>query len=280
MTSENNHIQLAPMLPESPSSFLPSIVSHVAALERGDSDAQTSPSQTFPILESEYAQLDNHLKAADPYGFYHDKIRFVELVLAKVTAQARILEQKYPTIAQRLLKLRSMSTSDIDLLSDDGKVGHKSPDVSIGYPDRVYPQAVFEVAYNQDRKALKRLAWDYIMGSSHFKIEGNIENIDVKQETKDQRLGECNPDYALAVLSIRDLLDDEMLEDISPRSDLAKFEIVITSGEMIGILASAERCHESSRRQREKLIRDSQNPSYNWRKRYVTAEQDKRNIEH
>jgi hypothetical protein len=206
--------------------------------------------------------------------------RFVELVLAKVTAQARILEQKHPTIAQRLLKLRSMSTSDIDLRSDDGKVGHKSPDVSIGYSDRIYPHAVFEVEYNQDRKALEHLAWDYIMGLSHciryvggstpdylqnqslsspslahnasvsvwrplVGIEGNIKNMDVKQEIKNQRLGEYNPDHALAVLDIRDLLDDEMLEDISPGSHLAEFEIFITSGEMIGILASAERCHKS-----------------------------------
>ncbi|KAG9585745.1 hypothetical protein KCU77_g7525, partial [Aureobasidium melanogenum] len=192
MTSETNQIQLEPTISKSPSSLLSRIVSHVAALERGDPDARTSPLQTFPILESEYAQLDNHLEEADFYGFYHDKVRndydpsleqsvfrkptnrrivftqrFFELVLARVTAQTRILEHKYSTIAQRLLKLRSMSTSDIDLLSDDGKVGHKSPDVSVDYTDRVYPQAVFEVAYNPDRRALKRLAWDYIVGSSH-----------------------------------------------------------------------------------------------------------------
>ncbi|KAG9568879.1 hypothetical protein KCU71_g2632, partial [Aureobasidium melanogenum] len=219
-----------------------------------------------------------------------------------MTAEARILEKNYPTIAQRLLKLRSMSTCDIDLLSDDGEVGHKSPDVSIGYSDRVSPQAVFEVAYNQDRRALKRLAWDYIMGSSHcircvvgltaeylqnpsssspspahnasvsvwrllVEIEGNTKNMDVKQDIKNQCLGGCNPDHAISILSVRDLLDDKMLEGISPESDLAEFEIVITSGEMIGILASAERCHESSRRQRKKLLRDSQDPSYNWRKR-------------
>ncbi|KAG9662094.1 hypothetical protein KCU95_g5095, partial [Aureobasidium melanogenum] len=254
-----------------------------AALERGDSDARTSPLQTFPILESEYAQLDNHLEETDLYGFYHDKVRndynpslgqlvirkptnrhiifiqrFVELVLAKVNAQARILEQKYPTIAQRLLKLRSMSTSDIDLLSDDGKVGHKSPDVFIGYSDRVYPQAVFEVAYNQDRRALERLAWGYIMGSSHcircvvgltpdylqnrslsspspahnasvsvwrplVEIEDHIENMDVKQEIKDQHLGECNPDHVIAVLSVRDLLDDEMLEGEENSPDIAEY---------------------------------------------------------
>ncbi|KAG9749391.1 hypothetical protein KCU73_g6840, partial [Aureobasidium melanogenum] len=297
MTSENNQSQLVPTLSNSPSSLLPCIVSHVAALERGDSIARTSPLQIFPILESEYAQLDNYLEEADLYDFYHDK-RFFELVFAKVAARARILEQKYLTIAQRLLKLRSMSTANIDLLSDDGKVGHKSPDVSIGYSDRIYPHAVFEVEYNQDRKALEHLAWDYIMGLSHciryvggstpdylqnqslsspslahnasvsvwrplVGIEGNIKNMDVKQEIKDQRLRDCNPDHALAVRSIRDLLDDEMLEGISPGSDLAEFEIVNTSGEMIGILASAERCHKSSRRQREKLLRSSQNPSYN-----------------
>lgn len=103
--------------------------------------------------------------------------------------------------------------------------------------------------------------------------------MDVKQEIKDQRLGECNPDYALAVLSIRDLLYDELLEGISSESDLAGFEIVITSREMIGILASAERCPESSRRQRERLLRDSQDPSYNWRKRRITAGQDNRSSE-
>lgn len=104
--------------------------------------------------------------------------------------------------------------------------------------------------------------------------------MDVKQEIRDQRLGECNPDHALAVFSIRDLLDDGMLEGISPEFDLAELEIVITSREMIGILASAEPCYKSSRRQRKKLLRDSQNPSYNWRKRRVTAEQGKRNTEH
>ncbi|KAG9854550.1 hypothetical protein KCU98_g2281, partial [Aureobasidium melanogenum] len=251
MTSENNQTQLTLTPSKSPNSFLPRIVSHVAALERGDSDARTSPLQTFPILESEYAQLDNHLEETDLNGFYHDKVRndynpslgqlvirkptnrhiifiqrFVELVLAKVNAQARILEQKYPTIAQRLLKLRSMSTSDIDLLSDDGKVGHKSPDISIGYSDRVYPQAVFEVAYNQDRRALERLAWGYIMGSVWrplVEIEDHIENMDVKQEIKDQHLGECNPDHVIAVLSVRDLLDDEMLEEEENSPDIAEY---------------------------------------------------------
>lgn len=229
--------------------------------------------------------------------------------MAKVNAQARILEQKYPTIAQRLLKLRSMSTSDIDLLSDDGKVGHKSPDVSIGYSDRVYPQAVLEVAYNQDRRALERLAWGYIIGSSHcircvvgltpdylqnrslsspspahnasvsvwrplVEIEDHIENMDVKQEIKDQHLGECNPDHVIAVLSVRDLLDDEMLEEEENSPDIAECRIVITSAEIIDILTSAERCLERSRRQREKLLRESLDQSCNWRKRRTTADED------
>ncbi|KAG9952234.1 hypothetical protein KCU85_g2127, partial [Aureobasidium melanogenum] len=219
--------------------------------------------------------------------------KFIELILIKITAQARILEHDHPTIGRRLLQLRSMSTSDIQLLSDDGKVGHKSPDVSIGYPDRAYPQVVFEVAYNQDRGALERLAWDYTMGSSHYircvvgltpdylqndspfspspahdvrvsvwrpldEVEDYIENMDVKQETKDQRLGECNPDRAIAVLSLRDLLDVETPEKKATAPDI-DFRIAVTSGEMIDILTSAELCLERSRNQCEHLLLESQN---------------------
>ncbi|KAH0371972.1 hypothetical protein KCU65_g1601, partial [Aureobasidium melanogenum] len=202
-----------------------------------------------------------------------------------------------------------MSTSDMELINDDGKVGHKSPDVSIGYSDRVYSQVVFEVAYNQDRRALKRVAWDYIMGSSHciccvvgltpgylqndspsspspahtasvsvwrplIEIEYYIQNMDVKQDIKDQRLGECNPDHEIAVLSLQDLLDDEMLEEEATTPNI-DFRIVITSREMIGILTSAELCLARSRRQREHLLLESQKQNCIWRKRRSTPDEDK-----
>lgn len=58
------------------------------------------------------------------------------------------------------------------------------------------------------------------MWRSLVEAEGNIENMDVKQDIKDQRLGKQNPVHATAALSLRDLLDDETPEDNLP--DLAK----------------------------------------------------------
>ncbi|KAG9670903.1 hypothetical protein KCU60_g12793, partial [Aureobasidium melanogenum] len=119
----------------------------------------------------------------------------------------------------------------LNVLNDD-KLGHKSPDASIGYPDQVYPQIVFKTSYSQARKALKSLAWSYIMGSSHSircvvgldleyprkrpRLLLMLMIMDVKQEITDESLGEHNPDYEIAALCIRDLLEDEMLKFTPP----------------------------------------------------------------
>ncbi|KAG9624226.1 hypothetical protein KCV04_g12652, partial [Aureobasidium melanogenum] len=144
---------------------------------------------------------------------------------------ARICEQDNPTISQRLTDLRTFSTTNLNVLNDD-KLGHKSPDASIGYPDQVYPQIVFKTSYSQARKALKSLAWSYIMGSSHSircvvgldleyprkrpRLLLMLMIMDVKQEITDESLGEHNPDYEIAALCIRDLLEDEMLKFTPP----------------------------------------------------------------
>jgi hypothetical protein len=233
--------------------------------------------------------------------FIHD---FVNLILTKVAAQARSFEQDYPAISQRLLRLRTFSTKDVNLLSDD-KSGHKSPDASIGYRDRVYPQVVFEASYSQARKALKSLAWSYIMNSSHsvrcvvgldldfpqrcyspsprahnarvsvwrplVEVEEDIE-MDVKQEITDQSLGEHCPDHAIAALCIRDLLDGEMLEVTPP--NIADCEIVVTSREMIGLLKEAELVQETLLRETETASQKRQAPNRNWRKRRITPEEE------
>lgn len=234
--------------------------------------------------------------------FIHD---LVNLILTKVAALARSFEQDHPAISQRLLRLRTFSTKDVNLLSDE-KSGHKSPDASIGYRDRVYPQVVFEASYSQARKALKSLAWSYIMDSSHsvrcvvgldlnyprkrsspsprahnvrvnvwrplVEVEEDIENMDVKQEITDQSLGEHDPDHAIAALCIRDLLDDEMLE-VAP-SDIAESEIVITSREMSEILKEAELVQETLLRETETASQKRQAPNRNWRKRRITPDEE------
>jgi hypothetical protein len=234
--------------------------------------------------------------------FIHD---FVNLILTKVAAQARSFEQDYPAISQRLLRLRTFSTKDVNLLSDE-KTGHKSPDASIGYRDRIYPQVVFEASYSQTRKALKSLAWSYIMDSSHsvrcvvgldleypqnrssssprahnvrvsvwrplVEVEEDIENMDVKQETTDQSLGEHSPDHAIAALCIRDLLDEEILEVTPP--NIAECEIVVTSKEMIGLLEEAELVQETLLRETETASQKRQAPNRNWRKRRITPEEE------
>ncbi|THZ12493.1 hypothetical protein D6C89_10792 [Aureobasidium pullulans] len=323
--------RLPPSPPKSPGSSLSRIVSHVAALHRSDPIARTEPTQTFSILEPEYAQLDQYLEQVDLYDYYHNKVRheydpslgqltfrmptprhdvlvqgYVDLMLTKIVAQARNFEQDYPAISQRLLQLQSLSTTNINLLVDN-KIIVKSPDASFGYSDREYPQAVFEVSYSQDRRALKRLAWSYIMDSSHsircvlgldldyprnrassspspahnanvsvwrplVEIEGNIENMDVKQDVTAQCLGKDNPDHTIAVLSLRDLLGDEMLEDAS--SDVAECGIVITSREMITLLENAELFHQSSLQQTERALRERQAQGRNWRKRRITPEEE------
>ncbi|KAG9513146.1 hypothetical protein KCU85_g9856, partial [Aureobasidium melanogenum] len=332
--SKAHQDRLPPSPPKSPGSSLSRIVSHVAALHSGDPSTRTAPLQAFSILESEYAQLDPCLERVGLYDFYHNEVRhdydpsrghlifrmptrqhdvlahkFVQLILTKITALARILEQDYPAISRRLLQLQTMTTSDIDLISDDDdlKLGHKSPDASIGYEELGFPQAVFEVSYSQAHKKLAPLAWSYIMGTRHavrcvvgldldyprksapsvpsparsasvsiwrplVEIEGNIKNMDVKQETTDQCLGELNPDHSIAVLYIRDLLSNEYLEGTSP--DVAEREIVITSREMTDILASAENCQKSTHRNGEKLLQDSQDQNCNWRKRRPTPDEE------
>ncbi|THW72347.1 hypothetical protein D6D19_06593 [Aureobasidium pullulans] len=323
--------RLPPSPPKSPGSSLSRIVSHVAALHRSDPIARTEPTQTFSILEPEYAQLDQYLEQVDLYDYYHNKVRhdydpslgqltirmptprhdvlvqgYVDLILTKIVAQARNFEQDYPAISHRLLQLQSLSTTNINLLVDN-KIIVKSPDASFGYSDREYPQAVFEVSYSQDRRALKRLAWSYIMDSSHsircvlgldldyprnrassspspahnanvsvwrplVEIEGNIENMDVKQDVTAQCLGKDNPDHTIAVLSLRDLLGDEMLEDAS--SDVAECGIVITSREMITLLENAELFHQSSLQQTERALRERQAQGRNWRERRITPEEE------
>jgi hypothetical protein len=234
--------------------------------------------------------------------FVHD---FINLILTKVAAQACSFEQDYPAISQRLLHLRTFSTKDLNLLSDEN-FGHKSPDASIGYRDRVYPQVVFEVSYSQAHKALKSLAWSYIMNSSHsvrcvdgldleypqkcyspsprahnarvsvwrplVEVEEDIENMDVKQEITDQSLEEHYPDHGIAVLCIRDLLEDEMLEVTPP--NIAGCEIVVTSKEIIGILNEAELVQETLLRETKTASQKRQAPNRNWRKRRITPEEE------
>ena len=233
----------------------------------------------------------------------HDVIihDFINLILSKVAALARSFEQDFPAISQRLLKLRTFSITDVNLLSGE-KSGHKSPDVSIGYSDRVYPHVVFETSYSQARKPLNSLAWSYIMESSHsvrcvvgldadlsressspsagaynvlvsvwrplVEIEQDIENMDVKQEVTNQPLGECDPDHAIAVLCIRDLLDDEMLATTSP--EIAECEIVVTSREMIDIMKEAELIQETQLRETQTASDKRQDPNRTWRKRHIT----------
>jgi hypothetical protein len=239
--------------------------------------------------------------------FIHD---FVNLILTKVAAQARSFEQDYPAISQRLLRLRTFSTKDVNLLSDD-KSGHKSPDASIGYRDRVYPQVVFEASYSQARKALKSLAWSYIMNSSHsvrcvvgldldhpqkcyspsprahnarvsvwrplVEVKEDIENMDVKQEITDQSLGKHCPDHAIAALCIRDLLDGEMLEVTPP--NIAGCEIIVTSKEIVGILNKAELVQETLLRETETASQRRQAPNCNWRKRRLTPGEESSEVQ-
>ncbi|THY67127.1 hypothetical protein D6C87_10716 [Aureobasidium pullulans] len=330
--SKAYHDRLPPSPPKSPGSSLSRIVSYIAALRDGDGDptAQSTTTQTFSILESEYAQLDSCLGRDGLYDFYHNKLRhdydpslghlifrmptarhdvfihdFVNLILTKIADQARILEQDNPIISQRLLELRTFSTTNLNLLNDE-KPGHKSPDASIGYPDQVYPQIVFEASYSQARKALKSLAWSYIMDSSHsircvvgldldyprkrsppssrahdvrinvwrplVDIEGEIESMDVKQEITDEPLGEHNPGHEIAALCIRDLLDDEMLEATPP--GIAECKIVITSNEMVESLEVAERVQESLRRGTEIASQKRLAPNRHWRKRRITPDEE------
>lgn len=233
--------------------------------------------------------------------FIHD---FVNLILTEVAAQARSFETTYPAISQRLPRLRTFSTKDVNLLSDE-KSGHKSPDASIGYRDRVYPQVVFEASYSQARKALKSLAWSYIMDSSHsvrcvvgldleyprkrpspsphahdvrlnvwrplVENEEEIESMDVKREITDEFLGEHNPDHEIAALCIRDLLEDEMLKFIPPA--ITECKIFMTSKEMIEIVEVAEHVQDSLLRGTEIDSQKRQAKNRNWRERCITPDE-------
>ncbi|TIA28578.1 hypothetical protein D6C78_10678 [Aureobasidium pullulans] len=320
--------RLPPSPPKSPGSSLSRVLSHIAALHHGEPTARAASEQTFPILETEHARLGPRLDEIGLCGFYQNKVRhdydpslgqltlrmptprhdvfvrgFVDLILKKISTQARLVEQGYPVVSRRLLELQSLSTTDINLLIDD-KPANKSPDASLGYPDREYPQAVFEVSYSQDRRALERLAWSYIMGSSHsircvvgldldyprnrapspaqnahvsiwrplVEIEGNTENMDVKQEIASQCLGAHSPDHTIAVVSIRDLLGDEFLKDTS--RDIAERKIVVTAREMTGLLENAERFQQSSIRQTERAFQERQAQGRNWRKRRITPDEE------
>ncbi|THY18851.1 hypothetical protein D6D01_07180 [Aureobasidium pullulans] len=256
--------------------------------------------ETFSIPEPEYAQLVSCLEEVGLSDFYHNEVRyathlldlphanrpsrlindFVNQILFKVAAFARSFEQDFPAISQRLLQLRIFSTTDMNLLSDE-KSGHKLPDASVGYSDRVYPHVVFEVSCNQARKALDTLAWSYIMDSSHsvrcvvgldlkhpqersspsarahnvlvsvwrplVEVEENIENMDVKQETTHQSLGQCDSEHAVAVC-----------------------EIVVTSKDMIEILKEAELIQENLLRENQTASWERQALHRNWRKRRIS----------
>lgn len=73
--------------------------------------------------------------------------------------------------------------------------------------------------------------------------EEEIESMDVKQEITDESLGEHNPDYEIAALCIRDLLEDEMLKFTPPA--ITECKIFMTSKEMIEILEVVEHIQES-----------------------------------
>jgi hypothetical protein len=67
--------RLPPSPPKSPGSSLSRIVSHVAALHRGDPSARSALLKTFSILEPEYAQLVFHLEKAGLSDFYRNEVR-------------------------------------------------------------------------------------------------------------------------------------------------------------------------------------------------------------
>ncbi|KAG9657457.1 hypothetical protein KCU64_g5184, partial [Aureobasidium melanogenum] len=193
----------------------------------------------------------------------------------------------------------------LNVLNDD-KLGHESPDASIGYPDQVYPQIVFKTSYSQARRAPKSLAWSYIMGSSHsircvvgldleyprkrpspsphahdvrlnvwrlvVETEEEIESMDVKQEITDESLGEHNPDHETAALCIRDLLEDEMLKFTPPA--ITECKIFMTSKEMIEIFEVAEHVQESLLRGAEIALPKRQAKNRNWRKRRITPDEE------
>jgi hypothetical protein len=89
---------------------------------------------------------------------------FLSFVTDEISAQLHLIrfQQGQPAdFAREIASLRSITVN-----FDDPYYGPHDPDSSFGHSRAIYPGVVIEVSYTQRRKDLRRLADDYILGSS------------------------------------------------------------------------------------------------------------------
>ena len=88
-------------------------------------------------------------------------------MVANITSQTTSIANNPETpsdLAQLVRAIEPRTSSDV-FLSD----GKHSPDAGFGHTNALYPGVVIEISYMQERKDLRRLAYDYLIGS-----KGNV----------------------------------------------------------------------------------------------------------
>lgn len=91
---------------------------------------------------------------------------FIELVTTEIISQLKAFasDSTNPVTASFAARIQSCGSSTINLeTNEEEKPRRRDPDASFAEADAAFPSVILEVSYKQKRRALARLADDYVL---------------------------------------------------------------------------------------------------------------------
>ncbi|KAH7018731.1 hypothetical protein B0J12DRAFT_396365 [Macrophomina phaseolina] len=181
---------------DEPSPPVARILDALRAQHGGSSPPGSAPWTSFPLSHAHHRELVQRIRSDKRLaGFFNDKVRhdydapaerfvlrmpsalhdfFCSSVGDRIKAQLARVADSHPELRPVVERVRSggSTTLQLDVDDDDDVRTTRSPDFQLHHDDARWPSLVIEISYSQKRKALPKLAYDYLRGSL-----GNIQAV-------------------------------------------------------------------------------------------------------